>query len=663
LITIGLFGQTGPDSLCASVNQNGEVLLTWDHDEAVPGTEYDIFRDQGAGFGAAIATTMDLFYNDLDAMANLDDPVRYYVRVRNSTAPVLPEDTVSTIFLELIPTGSSLVAQLEWNFPFDNSSLDGQFTIERGEAGAAFVDLVTLPASTNLYLDTLNSICELTVFTYRVRYERGDCSMFSQEVIGEYEDNVGPPQPEVETITVDPVTGLVTIFWSPVLAPDLAEYSIQRVDLTSTEPYLPIGTVPAETLSFSFMPDDSDPVTWVVRALDDCGNENSFDGEHKTMEVTVFYPECEDFITVDWTPYVGWGDELAGYEVFAILEDDSEILLDATDTTGAYSSLDIPVDPNTEYRVYIKALSSGDQQPSTSNGVLLFTQYDSVIDFHYLSSVSTNLSGQLEVELLQDTTGVGTTYELYRKQGEGDYNYLGLFPAVSGEETITYIDSDVRANELIYTYYWTAFDVCGVELGDSNEGSNILLNTGSSNSNLENRLNWSEYEEWDGDVVEYRIFRGLGEEDPVFYDVVDPFTSEWSEDVEEFLMNEGRFCYRIQAIESANEFGPGATAFSNVSCVTQEPLVWIPSAMVYGGVNDEFKPVLGFVDFETYRMEIYNKWGELLFETSDIEMGWDGTYEGNVVPEDYYRYIITAKDGIGKPIAEEGVFYMVRNAE
>jgi gliding motility-associated-like protein len=85
--------------------------------------------------------------------------------------------------------------------------------------------------------------------------------------------------------------------------------------------------------------------------------------------------------------------------------------------------------------------------------------------------------------------------------------------------------------------------------------------------------------------------------------------------------------------------------------------------MVYNGFNDEFKPVIGFVDFESYRMEIYNKWGENLFETREIDRGWDGTYKGNVVPEDFYRYIISVKDGSGKPFIEEGRLYMIRNAD
>ena len=129
------------------------------------------------------------------------------------------------------------------------------------------------------------------------------------------------------------------------------------------------------------------------------------------------------------------------------------------------------------------------------------------------------------------------------------------------------------------------------------------------------------------------------------------------------MMDEGRFCYRIQSIEGPNVYGQGATAFSNISCITREPLVWIPTAMVYQGVNNEFKPVLGFIDFSTYEMEIYNKWGEMLFKTNEADSGWDGTYNGQVVPEDYYRYIISFNDGGGKPFVEEGTMYMVRNAE
>jgi len=498
--------------------------------------------------------------------------------------------------------------------------------------------------------------------------------MSSQDVLGEYVDNVGPPPAVVETISVDPVTGQVTIYWFASPATDIAGYVIQDADVANNQ-YTELDSLPGTSLSYSLdLSASNEPITWVVRAKDTCGTDESFTRIHTTMEVEATYSDCQDFVTVNWTPYSedvgdfegGWPEGVRNYEIRAILEDGTDVLMADTVTIDAFNFLDefdVEVDPNVEYRFYIRANSNGDQQPSTSNGVTILTEYPPIADFFYQSSVSTNLQDQIEVTLFQDGEGVGTTYELYRSEENDAFNRIATIPSVFGEDTIRFVDSNVRANEFAYTYYWTAIDGCGEVIDDSNESSSIVLESRTNPNDLVNRLSWSPYEGWDGDVVEYQIFRAEGDEDPMFYDSTAPFETEWSEDVEPFLMTGGRFCYRIMAVESTNEFGPGAVAFSNLSCATQEPLVWIPSAMVYGGFNDEFKPVLGFVDFETYRMEIYNKWGELLFETSEVDEGWDGTYRGNAVPEDYYRYIISFRDGAGKPFLEEDRLYVVRNAE
>ena len=37
-------------------------------------------------------------------------------------------------------------------------------------------------------------------------------------------------------------------------------------------------------------------------------------------------------------------------------------------------------------------------------------------------------------------------------------------------------------------------------------------------------------------------------------------------------------------------------------------------------------------------MRIYNRWGELIFESLDIRQGWDGYYRGQLSPQDVYVY-------------------------
>lgn len=50
--------------------------------------------------------------------------------------------------------------------------------------------------------------------------------------------------------------------------------------------------------------------------------------------------------------------------------------------------------------------------------------------------------------------------------------------------------------------------------------------------------------------------------------------------------------------------------------------------------NDIFYPFVRFVD--DFRMRIFNRWGELIFESTDLRIGWDGFYRGELSPQDVY---------------------------
>lgn len=64
------------------------------------------------------------------------------------------------------------------------------------------------------------------------------------------------------------------------------------------------------------------------------------------------------------------------------------------------------------------------------------------------------------------------------------------------------------------------------------------------------------------------------------------------------------------------------------------------------GTNDVFKPVMsGFIEGKgRYIFSIFNRWGELIFETSNPDEGWDGVYKGKESPQDNYVYRIVFKD-------------------
>lgn len=54
--------------------------------------------------------------------------------------------------------------------------------------------------------------------------------------------------------------------------------------------------------------------------------------------------------------------------------------------------------------------------------------------------------------------------------------------------------------------------------------------------------------------------------------------------------------------------------------------------------NRYFRTAGSFIKF--FHMDIYNRWGELVFSTDDIDTHWDGTYGGKICPQGVYTYVV-----------------------
>jgi gliding motility-associated-like protein len=76
------------------------------------------------------------------------------------------------------------------------------------------------------------------------------------------------------------------------------------------------------------------------------------------------------------------------------------------------------------------------------------------------------------------------------------------------------------------------------------------------------------------------------------------------------------------------------------------------------GRNDVFYPVTEGVI--AYHMQIYNRWGELLFDTNDSGKGWDGYYNGKICPPDVYIYKIDFKFIDGREVMKFGDVALIR---
>ena len=62
------------------------------------------------------------------------------------------------------------------------------------------------------------------------------------------------------------------------------------------------------------------------------------------------------------------------------------------------------------------------------------------------------------------------------------------------------------------------------------------------------------------------------------------------------------------------------------------------------GINDYFFPIANKVDVSTFTFKIFNRWGEIVYSSNDVNERWDGTFKGQDVIEDTYLWIINVKD-------------------
>lgn len=105
----------------------------------------------------------------------------------------------------------------------------------------------------------------------------------------------------------------------------------------------------------------------------------------------------------------------------------------------------------------------------------------------------------------------------------------------------------------------------------------------------------------------------------------------------------------------------GCTVLDSIDVlVNTESVLDAPNAFVPGnGDNGTFKIVRrGFATLKTFA--VFNRWGNKVFETTDINQGWDGRYNGAPQPEGVYIYHIEAVTATGKPFIKTGNVTLIR---
>ncbi len=91
------------------------------------------------------------------------------------------------------------------------------------------------------------------------------------------------------------------------------------------------------------------------------------------------------------------------------------------------------------------------------------------------------------------------------------------------------------------------------------------------------------------------------------------------------------------------------------------PDILVPSAFTPNGdgKNDILRPITIGISRLSY-FKVYNRWGQLLYTTSEFGKGWDGKFGGIAQPAATYVFVTEGSDYLGKPVFRKGTSVLIR---
>ena len=96
--------------------------------------------------------------------------------------------------------------------------------------------------------------------------------------------------------------------------------------------------------------------------------------------------------------------------------------------------------------------------------------------------------------------------------------------------------------------------------------------------------------------------------------------------------------------------------FKDCSCHVEFPTAFSPNN---DRVNDYFMQVSNCPGLSDYSLQIFNRWGQLVFETNNPNVGWDGVFNAIFQPVDNYIFRFSANIE-GRPESGSGMFVLIR---
>jgi len=414
-----------------------------------------------------------------------------------------------------------------------------------------------------------------------------------------------------------------------------------------------IDTSSTEALLKTF--DKSNPSELSIASFDSCNLFTPISGSQKAVYLNGKIDTCAKTISLSWNLYMGWPASKQylvldlnniGYRI------SKELTLEETNLTIN----NITLGDNLCY--YIRTEQINSRITSSSNTICFATRKLKVPKFNYISNVTVDNNTAIKISLLSDLDA-DTDSILLEREVNGLNGYKPLFKYKANEISTSFDQYDYSANfnSFYYSYRVKTIDKCLNQSSISNIGRSIYLTNPFVLKNIWH-FTWNTYSGWEKGIETQEIETSDNRFTWNIFKTESPNveTLKYSEE----SLTSDSLCFRVINKEELNNNNTSSTSISNIQCIYSIKDFYFPGTINPNSHNNTFRIYGIGLDKTRAKMEIFNRWGEKIFETTDLETGWDTKLNGELADMGSYIYKSTFYDLRNKYYIKTGTIFIIR---
>ena len=396
---------------------------------------------------------------------------------------------------------------------------------------------------------------------------------------------------------------------------------------------------------------------------------------HQTIFLNQTVDQCNGTVYLKWNAY---SDNHNGFFNSLIAQESYEIY--ESQNGGAFKKLNVELNNQNSYKrsglmsgiVYrYKVIARSNDvmnigASSTSNEKSFTGTFSVAPSYVYLYNATTAANNRtITLYWMTDTSSCRLTYSIL--MSEDSIN----FKEVARIDSQTYTRFNVKPIDNLlterYAYYFkiVTTTACPDTIDTSNVVRVVRLKAEYVNSTT-NKISWNNYEGWAAGTGFFELYRvkkdsaGIDIKD-LIATVVPPTNSFTDIDLTPPGIDNATYYY-MKTTEDVNDpFNIQSVSLSNRAYVYKEIKIIAPEVFTPNGLTPVFRPRVLTTNNNKFSLRVFNRWGKLVFETTDEVLGWDGKDKDShdVCTPGAYVYVVESTDALGAIIRKSGTVALI----